>query len=102
MASANRPTIAAVMPQASAAGTHRMTAIHRVARNMTPWTHHRSGTVSRSSYAGVLTNREFFTSVKGVTNRVSRRASKVRVVSDLEVALVRLDAELPPPAYAHP
>ena len=29
-------------------------------------------------------------------------ASKVRVVSDLEVALVRLDAELPPPAYAHP
>lgn len=26
----------------------------------------------------------------------------MRVVSDLEVALVRLDAELPPPSYAHP
>src|SRR5215470_8796367 len=77
--------------QASAPGRATTRASHRVATSITPCTHQRSGTPSRSSY-GAGSTPWILPSARGTTLR--------RV--ELPVPIVRLDPDLPLPSYAHP
>src|SRR3954451_14800668 len=77
--------------QASAPGRATTSASQRVATSITPCTHQRSGTPSRSSY-GVRSTPRILPSA-GPTNL--RRV-------ELPVPVVRIDPDLPLPSYAHP
>src|SRR5687767_1232474 len=96
----------AVTDQAAAGGSATTTASQRLATSMVPCTHHRRGTDSRSSYST--------SSIVGrvvsppVSERPEPRMTGVTGmtgmpdVAEVPVQLVRLDPDLPVPAYAHP
>ncbi len=72
-------------------GSATIIASHRLATSIVPWTHQRRGTLSRSSYS---------TGVKGMVRPCPTAVPDP--VPAPEVAVLRLDPDLPLPSYAHP
>src|SRR4051812_18484007 len=77
--------------QAADPGSATTSASQRLATSIVPCTHQRSGTPSRSSYAAAST-------VRILPPAAPTRVRRV----ELPVPVLRLDADLPLPAYAHP